>query len=155
MSASAEAADEDVNLTPLLDLVLQLIMFFMITVNFVRTEHLPEDIILPVAQAAVPLDKTAEEAVYLNVNKEGKLVGNRELEELNTLEKLKVHLSKEKENLERLARARGHKGEFSIVVIVRAHQDVQYSQVWDVLHSCQKAGFRRWQIRVMTGGSGV
>ena len=37
MSASAEGNETDPNLTPLLDVVLQLIMFFMITVNFVRS----------------------------------------------------------------------------------------------------------------------
>ena len=38
MSASVDET-LDVNLTPLLDLVLQLIMFFMITVNFVRVDQ--------------------------------------------------------------------------------------------------------------------
>lgn len=148
MSASAEASESDVNLTPLLDVVLQLIMFFMITVNFVRTEHLPEDIILPVAQAAVPLDNTAEDFVYLNVNKEGKLVAG--LEDLNTPEKIKAYLVNRKEDFERLARGQGRTGEVKMMVVIRAHQDARYSQVWDVLHSCQKAGFKRWQIRVMT-----
>jgi len=34
MSASAEGSETDPNLTPLLDVVLQLIMFFLLTVNF-------------------------------------------------------------------------------------------------------------------------
>ncbi len=40
MSANLETSDAaDPNLVPLLDVVLQLIMFFMITVNFVRVDQ--------------------------------------------------------------------------------------------------------------------
>ena len=39
MSGSAGHEELDINLTPLLDLVLQLIMFFMITINFVRADQ--------------------------------------------------------------------------------------------------------------------
>ena len=153
MSASAEASEGEPNLTPLLDVVLQLIMFFMITVNFVRTEHLPPEIVLPVAQTAVPLDNTAEDYEYLNIDKDGKLVGGRE--ELKTPEMIKAFLVGQREDKERIARARGRKGEISLVVVLRAHQDARYQQVWDVLHSCTKAGLKRWQIRVMTGGKSV
>jgi biopolymer transport protein ExbD len=41
------------NLTPLLDVVLQLLMFFMMCVNFV-TEQVNSDIALPDAQSARP-----------------------------------------------------------------------------------------------------
>ena len=55
MSANVASDEIDVNLTPLLDLVLQLIMFFIITVNFVRVDQFDESVSLPVAQSAVPL----------------------------------------------------------------------------------------------------
>src|SRR5947209_8873360 len=57
------------NLTPLLDVVLQLIMFFMITINFVNTDHINADIKLPEAQSAVPLDKTAENWIFMNLDR--------------------------------------------------------------------------------------
>ena len=52
----AEGGMADPNLTPLLDVVLQLLMFFMMCVNFV-TEQVNEDISLPVSQAVKPMDK--------------------------------------------------------------------------------------------------
>src|SRR5437660_1202894 len=67
MSASVDSEGIDVNLTPLLDLVLQLIMFFLITVNFVRVDQFDDAISLPVASQAVPLDNTAEDWVFLNL----------------------------------------------------------------------------------------
>src|SRR6267154_638205 len=93
----------DVNLTPLLDLVLQLIMFFMITINFVRVDQFDDTINLPVASSAVPLDTTAEEWVFLNLDGAGKLVGTLSTFALDTPEKIKVHLMHEKEALTRVA----------------------------------------------------
>jgi biopolymer transport protein ExbD len=141
----------DVNLTPLLDLVLQLIMFFMITVNFVRVDQFDDSIKLPVASQAIPLDNSAEDWVFLNMNGNGQLVGALSTFVLDTREKLKVHLMREKESLERAAKARGKTGEIKIIVILRADKNCKYTDVWSCLHSCQRAGFKHWQLRVMTG----
>ncbi|MFN6050729.1 MAG: ExbD/TolR family protein, partial [Planctomycetia bacterium] len=43
---SSDGGNMEPNLTPLLDVVLQLLMFFMMCVNFV-TNQVSEDIILP------------------------------------------------------------------------------------------------------------
>src|SRR5262245_58403859 len=103
MSANLEASDNsDPNLVPLLDVVLQLIMFFMITVNFVRVDQFDDSIKLPVAQAAVPLDTTAEEWIFLNLDDKGKLIGTLANFSLDTPEKLKAHLMREKEDLKRV-----------------------------------------------------
>src|SRR5690348_3172057 len=98
------------NLTPLLDVVLQLIMFFLITVNFIRVDQLNEDIKLPVAQAAVPLDRTAEDWVFLNLDRNGHLAGIG-VKDLNTPEKLKAHLQRERDALERASREKGKAGD--------------------------------------------
>src|SRR5438105_2050405 len=143
----------DPNLIPLLDLVFQLIMFFMITVNFVRVDQLNEDIKLPVAQAAVPMDQSAEDWVFLNLDKEGKLAGTG-TKGLDTPEKLKAHLQRERDALERANREKGKTGELKVVVVLRADKDTRYKDVWEVLQSCTKAGYRRWQLRVMTTGKG-
>src|SRR5262249_39466093 len=58
------------NFTPLLDLVLQLVMFFMLCANFVLEQASPE-IKLPASNAAKPLDKSEEDPFFLNVNKDG------------------------------------------------------------------------------------
>jgi biopolymer transport protein ExbD len=149
MSASIGSDACDVNLTPLLDLVLQLIMFFMITVNFVRVDQFDDAINLPVASNSTPLDNKAEEYIFLNLNKSGELVGTLANLALDTPGKLKVHLSKEKNDLETAATRRGQKNP-KVVVVLRADQNVRYSKVWEVLDSCRQAGFIHWQLRVMT-----
>src|ERR1700730_10826973 len=60
------------NLIPLLDLVFQLIMFFMITVNFVSAQ-LNEEIKLPIAQSARAMDKAEVEVLVLNMDSGGKV----------------------------------------------------------------------------------
>src|SRR5947207_14774133 len=61
------------NLTPLLDVVMQLLMFFMMCVNFV-SEQVNEDIKLPVAQSARPMDKRLGEVLVLNMDAQGQLI---------------------------------------------------------------------------------
>jgi biopolymer transport protein ExbD len=138
----------DPNLTPLLDVVLQLIMFFMITVNFVQAEALNEEVVLPAAQAAAPLDQKGDDYIFLNMNKQGKLVGF--LEDLNNEIKLKAHLLREAQARQRAAAEKGRKGDVNIIVVLRAHKDARYADVWRVLDTCTKAGYRRWQLRVLT-----
>jgi biopolymer transport protein ExbD len=150
MASRVGGDDIEINLTPLLDLVLQLIMFFMITVNFVAADQFDENVSLPVAQSAVPLEATAEKWVFLNLDSKGKLVGTQGNMGLDSPEKIKAYLVREKEGLEREARVGGQKGELKIVVVLRADKNCRYRDVWQVVDSCQRAGFRRWQLRVMT-----
>jgi biopolymer transport protein ExbD len=129
-------------------------MFFMITVNFVRVDQFDDSIALPVAQAAVPLDNTAEEFIFLNLDATGKLIGTLSNFALDTPEKLKAHLMREKEDLRRAWQGRNPgrdpERDFKAVVVLRADQNCKYQDVWQVLDSCQRAGYRRWQMRVMT-----
>src|SRR3954463_5963577 len=63
----------DPNLTPLLDLVLQLVMFFMLVANFVMDE-LSDKIHLPIASQAKPLTAKDANIHYLNISKEGRVL---------------------------------------------------------------------------------
>ena len=155
MSTSAETSDAaDPNLVPLLDVVLQLIMFFMITVTFVRVAQFDDSIALPVAQAAVPLDNTAEEWIFLNLDQKGNLVGALASFTLDTPGKLTAYLTREKNDLQRVWQlknpGRNADRDFKVAVVLRADKNCRYSKVWEVLDSCQRAGYRRWQLRVMT-----
>ena len=151
MSGSVSDEELDVNLTPLLDLVLQLIMFFMITINFVRVDQFDDAIQLPIATSATILETTVDDLIFLNLDGNGQLVGTLSTFTLDTPEKLKVHLMREKESLERAAKARGKTGENRVVIILRADANCKYSDMWSVLNSCQRAGFKHWSLRVKTG----
>ena len=63
---------DEPNLVPLLDLVLQLVMFFMACTNFAR-ENISEAIKLPLAQSARPLEEEElkQTRLFLNVEENG------------------------------------------------------------------------------------
>ena len=154
MSANVGGEGVEVNLTPMLDLVLQLIMFFLITVNFVRVDQFDDTINLPTVSSAVPIDNTAEEWIFLNLDRTGKLGGAlaSQASQLDTAGKIELYLKREKDRLEQIARAKGRQGEIKIVIILRSDENCTYRDVWKVLDSCQRAGFKHWQLRVKTKG---
>src|SRR5438067_13708930 len=62
---ASEGSTCEPNLTPLLDLVLQILMFFMITVNF-ATQSSPGKVELPFSDEAVALTRSTE-PLFLNL----------------------------------------------------------------------------------------
>ncbi len=143
------------NLVPLLDVVLQLIMFFMLTVNFVQNDQVNESIKLPVAQSAVPLDKTVKEVLFLNMNHEGQLVvageTNLDTRSKEGRAKIKSYLSRQLEQAQRrLAASKNKEDEGKFLVVVRADKRAMYKDVYQLLSLCDDAGYRKWQLRVQS-----
>jgi len=137
----------DINLTPLLDLVLQLVMFFMLTVSFVKVDRGSDAVDLPVAQSAMPLKNSDDNLIYINIGASGeRQVGSIKLE---NAAQFREYLQGRRDEIDRLARAHGLTGPTNIVVVVRAHKDVACGVVWDTLADCQRAGIRSWQLRVI------
>src|SRR5881392_2560363 len=97
--SGAEKAEP--NLTPLLDLVLQLIMFFMISINFVN-EEVNEEIKLPISQAARPMSKSEGEVLFMNLNQKGELAvpGRDPMDLLG----MKVYIRQQFEDAKRLSK---------------------------------------------------
>jgi len=120
------------NLVPLLDLTFQLIMFFMICVNFV-SEQVNEDIKLPVSQSARAMDKGQVEVLILNMDVSGDitLVGQEKM----TTPRLKQYILKQYFVDYRHAAEAGGKKESQIktTVILRAHRDCMYSQIFELV----------------------
>ena len=137
----------EINLTPLLDLVLQLIMFFMLTVNFVRVDQVNDRVELPVVQSAMPLKSSGENLVYINIDRDGeRLAGGVKLP---TAALLRAYVNKRKEEIERVARYQKVAAPTDIVVVIRAHKDASWGDVYDTLDECSRAGYRAWQLRVI------
>jgi biopolymer transport protein ExbD len=134
------------NLTPLLDVVLQLLMFFMMCVNFV-TEQVNEDIKLPFAQSAKPMDKGEQDVLFLNLDDQGRLIVLGKEDPLSMLQ-TKYYLKRQAEE----ARAQSPDGKLKTVIVIRAHRDADYEQVYKVLQLCKSEGFRKLSLRAMTKG---
>ena len=138
------------NLIPLLDVVFQLLMFFMMCVHF-SSEQVTENVKLPVAQSARPMDKREVDVLYLNLNANGQLEVPGQEQPL-TPAQWKPYLRQQFADAERLARERAGKGEVKTMVIIRADKNNDYKEVYNLLQLCKTVGYRRLQLRAMTQG---
>jgi biopolymer transport protein ExbD len=151
MSHGGSSGDkiEEPNLTPMLDLVLQLVMFFMLVANFVM-EDANVKVVLPIATTAVSLDKSVEEVIYLNIDKTGALLptdGDR-LPRL-TPESIRQYLLGRYRNIVDSSANEGAGKERAkkTVIIVRGHQDARMSSVMTIMKTCKMVGFEKVQLR--------
>jgi biopolymer transport protein ExbD len=169
---AAEGSSAEPNLTPLLDMVLQLLMFFMMCVNFVN-DQIKEDVKLPDSTQARPMDKAETDVLFVNLRpfnpadyrdrlpadalarlerkfKEGdacvSVVG---MEPMKLLE-LKFWLKQRYEDEEKSARG----GKVNTAIILRAHKDADYGQVFQVLQMCKVVGYRKLKLRATSKSGG-
>src|ERR1700722_12350347 len=93
------------NLTPLLDIVFQLITFFMLVINFSQ-DNFDSRIKLPVAGSARPQDdvgKLEEERLVLNIDNKGNLIWNGQvLTSEQATQKIKLEAQIARQNIKTL-----------------------------------------------------
>ena len=68
---TCEQAEPD--MTPMIDIVFQLIIFFMLVINFSQTDA-DEGIRLPIADQALPVDSPPLHLLTVNIDRKGKVV---------------------------------------------------------------------------------
>lgn len=135
------AQSAEPNLTPLLDMVLQLVMFFMLVANFVMDE-LSDRIRLPVASQAKPLTARDANLMFLNVDKTGRvLVPIRD--PLLTPEEITFYMRQAARN-HVLGEARARE---EVTVIIRADKDSRVQHILKTMGAIKQAGFRKVQLR--------
>src|SRR5271167_1633548 len=79
------------NLIPLLDLVLQLVMFFIMVANF-AVQETTSDVQLPLSSAAKGTGPRDSDVIYLNLNHEGKVIVPGRDDLLVTVSEIKYYL---------------------------------------------------------------
>jgi biopolymer transport protein ExbD len=135
------------NLTPLLDMVLQLIMFFMLCANFVM-EQVNESIKLPDAIAAKMLDSSVDSYHILNVDGTGQtLLGNSDEAPLSPAQverylKNQLELDKARTKPQDWEQGKGRS-----VIIIRGDKGSNFKMVHDVMSACRRAGYSDVQLR--------
>lgn len=146
MSASSGEGAEP-NLTPLLDMVFQLITFFMLVINF-KGASMDLSLKLPVLGSARPLEYHGKlEPLMLNINQEGKILAYGQTIEVND------YITKEARLLKLQLEAAGtpmKDKEFPVPVVLRADKSVPFKQLNEVIELCQKNGYRQFSLSAMT-----
>jgi biopolymer transport protein ExbD len=143
-------AKAEPNLTPILDMVFQLITFFMLVCNF-KAAELDMSLKLPVVGSAAPVDtKGKEELLVLNIDKEGAIsvfgVKKRERE-------VESYIAGEAQ-ASLIAARRDKPGmkygdELPTRVVIRADEAIRFNLLNRVLKACQDSGFRNFALRAM------
>lgn len=155
MSASSGSElKAEPNLTPLLDVVFQLITFFMLVINF-SNDNYDQRVKLPVAGSAMPIDdagKADEERLVLNVDSAGRLLFNgKTLSTAEAVEQIKFQASLVRFN----AKAGGIKlvpgGPLPSRVVIRGDRSMTFAPLYQLMTACQNAGFQKFEFKAMNG----
>ncbi|MCI0701229.1 MAG: biopolymer transporter ExbD [Planctomycetia bacterium] len=149
------------NFTPLLDLVLQLVMFFMLCANFVL-DQTNVDIKLPKAVSAKALDQADDYTIYLNVNEQGKVIltpsdyfKDTDGSTATSLDNPGRVLNwlKDRAKTDYAPGADKTKDPPRSLIILRVHEQCPFEKTYAILKACRLAGYLRVQLRaVMESG---
>jgi biopolymer transport protein ExbD len=138
----------DPNLTPLLDVVLQLITFFMMLVHFgTQIEGAARDVRLPTAPAALPSGDMTLDHLVIGLDARGRLLIGDEARDRTAAEAWWTEEArKRREGLKAL----GHNSlELPTIVVIRADKTLPYGRVRDTLELAQRVGFAHFTLVVL------
>lgn len=156
-SVSGEIKAEP-NLTPLLDVVFQLITFFMLVINF-SADTYDQRVRLPIAATASPPEpgkSLDEDRLVFNIDKDGKLLWNGEvLDAERAIREIKVQAQIVKSNAERLRKKSGaaktEDDTLPTTIVIRCDKDTSFSDYYRFVTACQANGFRKFSLKAMNG----
>lgn len=144
MSGSHASDKADPNLTPILDMVFQLITFFMLVISF-RASDFDKALVLPVVGSAAPAEQDAQgEYLILNLRSGGKLFVQGK-EEPNVEGFLSFEAQK-------LTKALKPDSDQYITVVIRADRSLRCEYLMRVINACKRSGLDRFDFMVLRGG---
>src|SRR5438270_11290350 len=152
---SSSTAQFNPNLTPLLDVVLQLITFFMMLVHFgTRLEGSTKAVRLPVAPAALPGSDLTFDRLAVVLDARGQLrIGGQALDEAAAAAWWAEQAKARRAGLETLGQPAAAADDLPTVVILRADRAASYGAVRRTLAAAQDQGFAHFSLVVLRRGA--
>jgi len=143
VSGSHDASAEP-NLTPILDMVFQLITFFMLVVN-AKSAVIDVKVKLPVIGSARPVDTEGRiDLMVLNVNAAGQMTV------YNVERDVESYIAGEAQAALLAARRKNAKlqpgDELPTTVVIRADRATPFSKLNRIIETCQRNGFRSFAL---------
>jgi len=147
-SSLSHNASAEPNLTPILDMVFQLITFFMLVINF-KTAAMDLDLKLPVVGSARPVDTQGQEdLLILNVNSHGELRVYGQL-----VKDVAAYIANESQASLVVARRNNQQiktgDELPSTVVIRADQGTPFAMLNQIVQTCQNNGYRKFALKAM------
>jgi biopolymer transport protein ExbD len=140
----------NLNLTPLLDVVLQLITFFMMLIHFgTKIDDLAASIQLPTTPSALPGGDLGLDRLVVGVDSKGRLIAEGGALEGNSVGAWWADQSRKRRV--GLASMGGRAEELPTLVVVRADKAASFGSVRGLLSAAQDNGFARFTLVVLRG----
>lgn len=142
------------NLTPILDMVFQLITFFMLVINF-KAASFDLSLKLPVVGSAKPPDSGGgkPDVLVLNIDSQGHLLAFGQEQNIDQF------IAFEAKNRRDVLASSGDasynpEGPLPTTVVIRADKDTPFNLVNRILKECRKNGYQSFSLRAMTKEEG-
>jgi biopolymer transport protein ExbD len=132
------------DMTPMIDMVFQLIAFFMVLINFSQSEA-NDRVVLPSSKLVKPPEAPLDFPIILHVSRDGEIVLGGDT---FTVETLRVGLQRE---LPVLKAAKKDIADANI--IIRAHKDTAAGDVQEVIRVAQEEQFVNFALRAKEDNS--
>jgi len=150
--SSLDMSSAQPNLTPLLDMVFQLITFFMLVINF-KDAALDQSLTLPVLGSARPLDtKGQEDLLVLNIDAEG------QLKVYGVVRDVKIYIADEARQEEARLKTKGTPlkpgEELPTMVVIRADRATRFNLLNEIIKTCQQHNYRKFALKAMNRREG-
>lgn len=146
--ALAHGSHAEPNLTPILDMVFQLITFFMLVINF-KAAALDLNVHLPVVGSAAPVNSGKGDLLILNVDASGQLNAYGERRD-------DVEAFLQAEALASLVKARSAHSQLKLgdelngsLVVVRADRQTPFKLLNRIIRAAQEVGYRNFAMKAM------
>ena len=147
-----ESGFTEPDMTPMIDIVFQLLTFFMIAINFENTKA-DERVKLPIDALAKPPESRLENELLLNfgyVRRNGEPVGEPVIfynGENISLERIQPSLEQEAKFFKAKSVISADKALDDVSVIIRADAGIPTGMVQELIEKCQLAGFTRFSLK--------
>ena len=135
------------DMTPMIDMVFQLLIFFMILLNFSDADQ-NQRVLLPKSELVKPPEQPIPDAITLQVapqlrnkNAYSVIIG---ADEIRKLSDLPPYLKREINHVQQIKKK--HPGDMT--VIIRGHQQVKTGFIQNVIQTCQAERLERFALRV-------
>ncbi len=151
------------DLTPLLDLVMQLLMFFIVNVRFI-TEQVSQDIKLPESVSAKPVSKADADALFINqkMNRNNKYTNTLNVKDRERLRGAEsVVLVPGKEVMSPLeakawlkdvfadAEKTAGVGKVKTIIHFRPDGDLELNELFKMMNFVKAAGYKQLKVRAV------
>ncbi|HEX3998890.1 MAG TPA: biopolymer transporter ExbD [Pirellulales bacterium] len=153
MSASvSKSARAQPNLTPILDMVFQLITFFILVTNF-KTNEIDRHMELPAVGTARPVKADGLLLLMVNINDRGQFtVFNKPQTDEQMAGYIESHAEADRMAARRMDRNFTGGKDLPTTVVIRADRNTPFQKLHDALLLCHANHYRNFVFRTAIGG---